>query len=345
MTPPITTTSSHPFLHRFVFPSSSSSFHYRSLFRKKFPSSTSLYEAIDSDDKKTFEYLLHHGHDLKTREEKHGGTVLHAAVLKHAHEILAYLLSLRESESLTESRDNHQMTPLHIAAGARNLPAYRALLNQGAHPESIDQDHSTPLHLAAESGAQSIVQDLLLNRKVHVDCRGEGDGTPLHFAAKEGHLPIAELLIRQGHADVDARTNDGSTPLHLACYFRRKNMVIFLVDEGHANIHLVDHQGQTLLHAAAAGDPAGIYETFLIEFLLEKSVQPNIPNKEGRLPRDLVTNPRLKRLLDPDRLSSSPSSSLTSSLGRTLLTRGSTRRRWWWPAWFTRWWNKSRNKP
>ena len=321
------TTSSSLSISR-LFPSSSC--HCRFLFRKKFTNSKSLYEVIDSDDKKSFEYLLHQGHDLKTREEKHGGTVLHAAVLKHAQETLGYLLSLKQSESLIESRDNHQMTPLHIAAGTRNLSAYQALLNQGANPESIDQDRSTPLHLAAEAGAVSIVQDLVLNRKVQVDCRGEGDGTPLHFAAKEGHLPIAELLIRQGHADVNARTNDGSTPLHLACYFRRKNMILFLVNESRANLHLVDHQGQTLLHAAAAGDPSGIYETFIIEFLLEKGVQPNIPNQDGRFPRDLVTNPSLKRLLDPDGSLLMPSSSSSSSLAVRF---GNQLSRWWRRRW------------
>jgi ankyrin repeat protein len=279
------------------------SVHIRTLFsfHRKMTRPISLHEAAAFNDKATFDVLLRGGHDITLKDEQYGGTVLHMAVLRHVHEIFNMILSHKDASLLIEAQDGQKMTPLHIAAGTKNMLAYHALLAHGASLEARDQDQNTPLHLAVEVGATDIARDLIIHRKINVNSQGECGWTPLHIAAKEGRIKMAELLVQQGHASIDAKSDDGSTPLYLACHFRRQNMVLFLVDTCHADLHQVNHQGSTLLHAAAAGDPSGMYETFVLDFLIEKGLKLDVPDKEGRLPRDLVTHYTLKRLLSPDR--------------------------------------------
>lgn len=78
----------------------------------------------------------------------------------------------------------------------------------------LGDEHLTPLHVAASSGDEDVVKELL-NQGENCNAKDVHEITPLHFAAYKGHLKIAQLLIDSG-ADVTALEENGMTPQDIA---------------------------------------------------------------------------------------------------------------------------------
>lgn len=110
--------------------------------------------------------------------------------------------------------DDHEWTPLHVAALKGHVQVAEFLIQRGADVNADDVDGWTPLHIAALKGHNDVIK-LLLQNHAEVDA-GESEGwTALHIAAKGNHPEVVTTLIDAG-ADIDAEDENGKTPLKLA---------------------------------------------------------------------------------------------------------------------------------
>jgi ankyrin len=98
---------------------------------------------------------------------------------------------------IKQAFNQHQLTPLHLAAREGKIEVARILLS---HVDfSVGQDYfreETPLHLAARSGHSEVVQ-LLLQHPHHNDsrCLNREQRSPLQLAALHGHWDVAKILL------------------------------------------------------------------------------------------------------------------------------------------------------
>ncbi len=154
---------------------------------------------------------------------------------------------------------------LFAAVAADNVPAVRALLAQGADPNSVDPRGNSALYMALQHHALGVARLLLAQRSIRIDqANPEGEtalmiaclrgddalartllargarvdpplGKPawsaLSYAATNGHDSLVKLLLAHG-ARVDQPAPNGTTPLMMAAYFGHTSTVRLLLAAG-----------------------------------------------------------------------------------------------------------------
>lgn len=149
------------------------------------------------------------------------------------------------------ARDEHSLTPLHLAAGYGFTDIINALVRGGADPNADDRGGEKPLHIAAYLGREKAAA-ALISAGAEVDAvNGDGE-TPLHYASYMGQNEIVTLLLSRG-AEIDKREGRGKTPLHMAARQGKTSTVNLLLKRG-ADMNAVDESGTTpLLYAIYEG--------------------------------------------------------------------------------------------
>lgn len=156
------------------------------------------------------------------------------------HSILASLIHERLS-------DDYDRTALHFAALCNDLDAAKALLDNKADIDVLDEDNSTPLHLAVSREA------------------GE----------------VASFLI-SGGARLNQRDIRLQTPLHLACIKKSWKMVRLLT-QPEAIPNTVDYRGDNILRALITdeGRHGKSPDVRILEKLLDYGLDPFQTNDDG----------------------------------------------------------------
>ncbi|CAJ0578126.1 unnamed protein product, partial [Mesorhabditis spiculigera] len=96
------------------------------------------------------------------------------------------------------------------ATATGDLQEVERLLNEGANPNSHNEDGLTPLHQCAIDDNQPIMK-LLLSRGADVNSQDTEQWTPLHAAACCAHISVVRILIDKG-ANLLAVNADGNMP-------------------------------------------------------------------------------------------------------------------------------------
>ena len=191
-------------------------------------------------------------------------------------------------------------TPLWWAAHEGHEAAVRLLLDRGADPNVLDEDHESPLLRACYGGSESVVRLLvccdadptLPNRqgqtalhfaamnplnghvlapllKADADLLNardvDGGFTALHYAVESGSTEMVKCLIGAG-ADVNLPDGSGNTPLHHACRNDNGELIRLLVREGNANVKAMNDQGQTPQSCATTDVRAALIRTQELRF-------------------------------------------------------------------------------
>lgn len=165
-------------------------------------------------------------------------------------------------------------TPLHLAAGSGQDERVADLLAQGASATAVTEPEGrTPIHLAACGGTPSVVVRLL-GSGASVDARDGRGRTPLHLAALHGRAPVLGLLLAAG-ADPNAADDDGAAPLHMAAALGQVGVVVELL-RGGAWLEARTRSGCTpLLGAARTGN------TVAALVLLDEGARPDAVDVDG----------------------------------------------------------------
>lgn len=118
----------------------------------------------------------------------------------------------------TELKDEQGRTALHVAAESGHEHVIRQLLKAGADPLAIDEEGMSVLHYATKSNKIDLVR-LLIEVGANVTAKARYGESLLHMATNSSNSvgEMIHLLIGLG-VPIGDEDESGRTPLHVACY-------------------------------------------------------------------------------------------------------------------------------
>jgi ankyrin repeat protein len=188
-------------------------------------------------------------------DQDSGRTALHWAAAAGREQIVRLLLD-RGADASQADRESGWL-PLHSAASAGHLEVVKELL-RAAGTESVnvptrDDCDMTPLHLACSKNHTAIVRLFLEQPETLTDVRDGTGATPIWRAGSLGALDIVDMLLARG-AEMDSCDYHGNTTLHVrharpklahargaylgccgcqvACTGRDEELIIALIERG-----------------------------------------------------------------------------------------------------------------
>jgi ankyrin repeat protein len=201
--------------------------------------------------------------------------------------------------------DSGEITALHIAASAGQVPMMEFLMGHGGEVviNSFSSDGKAPIHFAAKGGHRGAL-DFLLAKGEEVDAKDRSGNSAVMWAIAGDQLEMCQHLVALG-ADIRGQARDGKTAVHaLALHkphsqedFRKdaeklaeySGVLDFLLSQG-LDIDAVDSHGETVLSKAAATN-----NLVLVRALLDKGanilkLKPSLSEVEKQ-----SSNPRFTR--------------------------------------------------
>ena len=176
--------------------------------------------------------------------------------------------------------------------GMKNSPFNRPFI-AAAFVLALSACQPSPLDLAAKGDVERF-RKLAAEDPALIHARNDLDKTPLHYAVTNGRTEMIAYLLEQG-ADIDAADATGMTPLHVATVRHapdRVKEVAQLLDAG-ANGAAQDSFGDTPLHSAAMHGKIKI-----LNYLLERGLDPMVKNREDFMPLDLAKRHRQSKIVE-----------------------------------------------
>jgi ankyrin repeat protein len=120
---------------------------------------------------------------------------------------------------------------LHNAARNGDLAVITAAIDEKANLDVRDQHQRTPLMLAAWAGHKEIVK-ALISAGVNVGLGASDNMNALHFAAQKGHAECARMLITAGIKVNSKNARTGANALIMAAQHGHKDAVELLLKRG-----------------------------------------------------------------------------------------------------------------
>ena len=214
---------------------------YEAIYRKNLPMLAVLAKHADGNS------LLNIGDNNSLDMSGNSSSRLHgttssplaAAIASQSEDYIAMMRILLENKTNANStvfRDSrHQRSAIIHAISNLRLAAVEVLIEHGAvlNFEVQRGVFRSPLQLAAELGAEDIVQSLLRHVDPNELTTTYGGGTALQLASINGHYRIAVLLLGRG-ADVNAAPAqmEGRTAFEGAAEHGRIDMMFLLTQHG-----------------------------------------------------------------------------------------------------------------
>jgi len=178
--------------------------------------------------------------------------------------------------TLARTQDAGRMTALMVASRRKQLAAVAKLLasSNASTLNAQSAEGCTALYLAAEEGAEPIVQQLL-TRGADAALADSDGGTPLMLASRFGHERCLHVLL-EAMADPNKAMSDGRTALTFAAQNGQHEQVAFVLLKAKADPNQAQSNGMTALMFAALN---GHEQVALV--LLEAKADPNMARSGG----------------------------------------------------------------
>ena len=206
-----------------------------------------------------------------------GQTVLHYPCEGGSVSLVQTLI--REHKADVNARDEHNNTPLNVAAACGKAEVALCLIREfSCDPNVKGQSGGSVLHHACQGGSVSLVQTLIREHKADVNARDEHNNTPLNVAAACGKAEVALCLIREFGCYPNVIGQFGRFVLHHACQGGSVSLVQTLIREHKADVNARDEHNNTPLHVAAACGKAEVALCLIREF----GCYPNVIGQFGR---------------------------------------------------------------
>ncbi|PCH05679.1 Hypothetical protein PENO1_021120 [Penicillium occitanis (nom. inval.)] len=239
-------------------------------------------ETINLNSKKVSE-LLRAGADVNAAGGQYGSAIQAAGYLGR-DAILETLFNYDVDYNSTNagSRNPDGQTALSLAAeSGHNLIVRQLLARDGIKADLADNNGRTPLSWAAgSSDGWSVIEEFLKRSDVDAESK-DGDGrTPFSWAAGNGRVRVVDLLLKRPDIDPNTSDTNGRTPLSWAAGNGHHEVVNLLLKREDVTCDRADVDGRTPLSwAAEAG------KGLVVDKLLGKSeVNPDREDKEGKTP-------------------------------------------------------------
>lgn len=189
------------------------------------------------------------------------------------HRDTATVKALLKQGADPNSRNGLTFTPLYLASASHQPEVMNALLEAGADPNA-DSTYGTPLTFAAVGG-NALGAKVLMGKGVDVNVTRFDGMTVLMMASSTGAPEIvSELLARK--ADVKAANESGATALMIAARNGNAKVADLLIEAG-SDVNVTDKEQQTPLMAAAMnGRPE------IVQALLKSGANVNARDAKGR---------------------------------------------------------------
>lgn len=208
------------------------------------------------------------------------------------HGDLTRLKALLKQGADPNSRNGLEFTPVFIAGAAHQLPAMQALLDAGANINA-NSPYGTPIMFCVATAHQEGF-DLLVKKGADIHVRRADGMDLLMMAANTGYPPIVAQLLKMG-VKPDLTDESGCTALSLAALHGNVSVVQMLLGAGSDINHFTKQHESPLMLAAKSGHPE------VVELLLKSGADKSLQDGNGRTALLLATaygdNPKVVRAL------------------------------------------------
>lgn len=182
---------------------------------------------------------------------------------------------LKKMDISFTDKDNEGDTLLHLAACNEDINVIKMFLKEGSIDINAQNNAgNTPLHIAAANNVVfSVAAELLLQKGADPNLKNRDGDAPLHIAVRKGYYDMMLTLLDNG-ANINAQNNMNETPLTLAIEFEFSHNIFH-------NLFCSEKTFQNELQKRRIA---------LIELLLEKGANPNLPVNYPALHQAIADN-------------------------------------------------------
>ena len=214
--------------------------------------------------------------DVNARDE-HNNTPLNVAAFSGKADVALCLI--REFGCDPNVRGQFGRSVLHDACQGGSVSLFETLIREHkADVNARDEYNNTPLNVAAFSGKADVALCLIREFGCDPNVRGQFGRTVLHHAYQGGSVSLVETLIREHKADVHARDNKNSTPLFSAAYGGNANLTLSLITQHGCDPNVLGSEDKTLLHYACLGGNVGLIQTLINKYEADVNVKDDLSN-------------------------------------------------------------------
>ena len=224
------------------------------------------------------------GLDVNLKASSDGKSLLHLATSNNFPAMATLLLSL----GATFQIDSSGATPLHLAARHRDAEVFRTLLKAFmgvAEIDSKDNHGLLALHVAACYGnilAIYILRECGSILEEHFHDRTKDGRTLLLCAAESGSLEVIDFLVNSTDpASLSEVSYDGSTALHYSAQSLSSMTTRYFLQHG-IEVDIQRSDKSTALHTVAAIKPSSEGKRLILEMLLNSKANINAQRADGK---------------------------------------------------------------
>ena len=238
---------------------------------------TPLHFAISNCNYETIDLLLKKTHNVNSKDDSKGFSLLHLAVSTHLQGKSKTKFAKHLEMVYGDSKQNDMMTQSHRA------DMVKTLLQRGANYDEKTKMNQTPLLLATENGFLEAAK-ILIEKGAKVNVQDNRKFTPLHNALFFDNEEFIKFLIDQ-NASINVSSVNGTFPIHVASSNGHAKIVKLLIDHG-ADIEVIDiiEHNKPIHYAARFG------QLKVAKLLLENGTNINERNKIGERPITLAVH-------------------------------------------------------